>query len=744
MKKNILIKISLFVLIAFQLALVGYSFKKNIPFEIQSLLAKDNPVRIQYEKDLKNFNDESTNWILIERENPFTVGEVAEVSQKIGRFLEMNYGIESIIGPHNAKFFTYDAQGFLLSPFIKDGAWTEGALQELQDPLWKNQLIHEDLKAFLISFKTTSLLPRKEEQPVLKKVLADLDFIKDKYPGVTTSILGAKSASAYFLEEMQFQQRVITPLLLLAIIVFFYLCFRSWQIILWSLFTLFITYTSTLVAIIFVEGGLGPYSTFALMFCFIVATTDVIHFFGRFQQLSGPIEQRLQETIRIAWLPCLLTSLTTAAGFFALIVNQNLPVRYFGLYCAFGCMLEWAVIFYLLPPLLRAFHFDSQVQPFDSVGLSQKLDDLLGKYKKWIVPATFVSLLFGFYFTTWLKIDDNFYTKFEKSHPLSESLEHFSRSFDFVGSINMIIQPTKAPDSLYNNQLLSDFRRIEDEIQKHSEVSRLSSLSQIYGNLDGKVHKILKNEAAVQDEKQSLLHLLNNYGVIGDFYNEVTGEYRTTIYLRSLSTESLNSVLKLVDEIAVKEKNSYTIRPSGFSVIRSYINGRVIHDFFESFFISFFLIFLCYLWLYRSIKWSLIALIPNLVPLIAVSGLMGLFQVPVDTNLVILTCVAFGISGDNTVHLSYVIQQEQRRGRSYKEAIRYAFKLIGIAMIATSGIFIFCLPVFLLGTLRLFDHIAIFLSAAFIFAFIADVFMFPALQAKYGWSFNPMTKKETE
>jgi hypothetical protein len=55
-------------------------------------------------------------------------------------------------------------------------------------------------------------------------------------------------------------------------------------------------------------------------------------------------------------------------------------------------------------------------------------------------------------------------------------------------------------------------------------------------------------------------------------------------------------------------------------------------------------------------------------------------------------------------------------------------------MIATNAVFIFCLPVFLLGHLRLFTHISIFLSIAFIFAFISDVFMFPALQKKFGWN----------
>ena len=726
MPKKLLIKISLFIFIILQLLLVAYSIRKNIPFEIQSLLGPTNPVRIQYEKDLKTFNDDVTHWILVEKKTPFSIAELSEVSQQITRALEMNYGVEAIVSPTTAKYFTYDQQGFLLSPFLQDGAMNEMAKNELTSELWKQQLIHENFQSFLISFKTATFLPRKEEQSVFHHIEQSLKNITNHQKNVTTSILGTKVASAYFLDEMQLQQRVITPLLLLIIVLFFFFCFRSWEVIMWSLFTLFITYTSTLVLIIFVEGGLGPYSSFALMFSFIVATTDLIHFFGRYQQLSGPFEKRLQETRRIAWFPCLLTSLTTSAGFIALMINQNLPVRYFGLYCAFGCLMEWFAIFYILPIFLKSFGLKFQAPPFDSLKFSEILDRILKKYAKAIIATSALILAAGVYFTMGLKIDDNFYTKFEDKHPLSKTIENFSRTFDFAGSISVILKPKVTSSTIFNENLLKDFRRIEGTLEKHPDVSRVASLSHIYANL----HR--KTSQAINDE--SILNLLNNYGSLKDFYNERNGEYRITVFLRSLSTASLDSVLKQIDEISEKESSNYELRASGFSVIRSYINGKVIRDFFESFFLSAFLIFLCFLILYRSIKWSFLALIPNIIPLISVSGLMGLFKVPVDTNLVILICVAFGISGDNTLHLSYVIQQEQKKGKNYSESLRYAFKLIGIPMFATNAIFIVCLPVFLIGDLRLFDHIAIFLSVAFVFAFISDVFVFPALQTRFGWN----------
>lgn len=744
MNKKRLIQILVIIWILLQLVVTGYSFKKNIPFEIQSLLHKDNPIRLQYENDLKAFNDETINWIILEREKPFKISEIEALSQKLGLKLEMNYGVESILGPHNAKYFQFDSEGFSLVKFIKESGLSKEALEELNSDLWKNNLVRSDFRAFLVSFNSTSNLPRKEEQKVFNEITKSLHQLESENPGLHTGVLGAKAASVDFLQEMQFQQRVITPILLLVIVAFFFLCFRSWQIVAWSMFVLFVCYTTTLCLIIFVEGGLGPYSSFALMFAFIVATSDLIHFFGRLQQISGTIEERIQEALKISWFPCLLTSLTTSAGFFALIVNQNLPVRYFGLYCAFGCMLEWYIIYYILPGLLRAFNFNPNLSPYDSDHLSGRLQDYLNRFARYIPTLTSITLMAGVYFTTQLHIDDNFYTKFQDSHPLSRTLNIFSDEFDFVGSINVIVQPRTEVNGIYSPELHADLKQIETEVQANAKVSRITSLPKIYDNLKEKLERTSRTKENSVQENEAVLNLLYNYGTLSEFYNEGQKQYRFSVFLRSLASEDLESVLKTVEEVGHKYKDKYEIRPSGFSVIRSYINGQVIQDFFESFFISFVLIFICYYILYRSVKWSLLALIPNAVPLLAVSGLMGLFKVPIDSNLVILICIAFGISGDNTVHLTYVIQQQMKKGDSYETALKKAYRLIGIAIIGTSAAFIVCLPVFLLGSLRLFDHIAVFLSAAFIIAFLADAFVFPDLQKRLGWDLHGSLKTEKE
>ncbi|MEK7356034.1 MAG: MMPL family transporter, partial [Bdellovibrionota bacterium] len=460
-----------------------------------------------------------------------------------------------------------------------------------------------DERAFLVSFRFRQELDRKLEKPAVDRLEGFLADLRAQNPELSTALLGAKIASAAFLGEMGFQQRVITPLLLLALVIFLWLCYRSWQIVAWNLFVMLVCYAATLCLIILIEGGLGPYSSFALMFAFIVATTDFIHYFGRFQQVEGTTPERLAKTRKLAFVPCLLTSLTTAAGFIALVVNQNLPIRYFGLYCAFSCMLEWVIIFCVLPQLLIAFNFDPGTKSWKMPVLSKAIAPFINRYATSAVAISMILLAVSVVASLSLKIDDNFYTKFVKNHSLSRAIELFSEQFDFVGSIDVIVE--RGDRALDSPAAQADLRDLERELAAHPVVSKISSFRQVEDTLDSEIAKAGIDPDRRLETRNSVLRLLLDYGSLRDFVNETKGEVRTIVFLKSLATEDLDQVLALIDELKAKYASKFEIRAAGFSVIRSFINSRVISDFFESFILSFILIFLCYVYLYRSIKWSL-------------------------------------------------------------------------------------------------------------------------------------------
>lgn len=696
-----------------------------VPFEIKSLLSKDHPVRMQYEKDLQSFNDENLFWIQVTNQTPFKADEIQKISEYLITNLKTVRWIEDPMGPSNAKYFSIQHGQLAFKKFITGKEITEEGLKKLATPFWQNTILSNDHSSLLISARFSRRTPRKEEKVIFDNIKAQLRSLKKSYPSIDFGLIGAKVASAAFFDELILQQTLITPLLVIILGVFFYYLYRSFAIVFWCYYSIFICYGSTLILIIINENGLGPYSTFALMFTAIVATSDLIHLWCRYNQLDGDHEKRLQEAFKIAKTPCLLTSITTCIGFLALIVNQNLPVRYFGLYCAFGCFVEWTFIFYVLPYFIRIFSFKPVKHEVVTEGINNKIHQFIFR------RSGIISLISIFLFiilsiaSLKLKVDDNFYTKFEEHHFLSRSIKSFENKFNFVGTVDLIIDLKNT--SAFDHDFLKTASDLDKELKSIPHITRVTSLA----GLEEEIAASSTGGPVPMEQKFAILDYLNNLGLLTSLYNEHRRTAKTTLYIDSMSTERLEQVLERVEVIRKKYSGKLNFNVSGFANVRSYINSRVIKDFFESFFLSFFLIFGCYYWLYRDLKLSVLALLPNILPILSISGLLGIFGIPTDTNLVILVCVAFGISGDNTIHLSYVSQQYQKQGDDYSTSVKKALNLLGPAFWGTSVIFIVALPPFMLGNLRLFKQMAIFLSISFIIAFLSDVVLFPALQKEF-------------
>lgn len=731
--KNLIFKI---VPILILIALLGCAvvlLSKVAPFEVQKLLPANHSMRIDYENYLKKFDDGKSAYILANKINgSFKDKELYQISKDIGEYLKWDVSFKDIVGPYNAKYVSFDDRFLQLKPFFSADTkeLVEESKKELQTELWKNFLIKEDMSSFITSFVFSSKLPVKSEKKVVLKLEKFLSELEKKYPSTKFYVTGTKVASVAFLKEMEFNLKVITPILLLCIGIFLFFLYRSFEILIWNFVVMIVCYVSTLILIILVEGGLGPYSNFALMFSFMVATTDLIHFFGRYQRIEGDVETRIKTTWKIAYVPCLLTSLTTAAGFIALIINQNLPIRYFGIYCAFACLLEWVVIFYLLPILFRIYNFSAPIYRPNIERPMQWYLAFLQKHSSKIVISSIFFVIVGGLLSFRIYVDDNFYTKFKDNHSLSKTIQSFSKEMHFVGSIDVIISPRNV-DSVFQKNNMDKIRLFENELKTNPIVSRITSLRVLNDKL---LETINKNTTSkdVESEvvKRSIFLLMNNYQVLRDIYNESTNESRSVVFLSSLATKDFVLVYDHINKLKEKYSDVLDIKISGFANIRHFINTTVIRNFFESFALSFFLTYLCFIYLYRSLLWAFFALLPSTLPLVVITGLMGAFSIPVDSNLAILICVAFGTSGDNTVHLTYVIQQLKDRNLKYLDSLQLAIQQIGIPLVATSAIFICCLPCFLLGNLKLFDQMGIFLSLSFLMAFISDIFSFPAFYVK--------------
>ena len=106
----------------------------------------------------------------------------------------------------------------------------------------------------------------------------------------------------------------------------------------------------------------GAHGRFAEPFTIVSSTTPVMmvalggafgmHIIAGYQRQDGTPVERASKTVRELWLPVVLSGVTTATAFFALVVMPQVPMQRFGVVAGCGVLLLLVLALLVLPSLL--------------------------------------------------------------------------------------------------------------------------------------------------------------------------------------------------------------------------------------------------------------------------------------------------------------------------------------------------------------------------------------------------------
>jgi hypothetical protein len=135
--------------------------------------------------------------------------------------------------------------------------------------------------------------------------------------------------------------------------------------------------------------------------------------------------------------------------------------------------------------------------------------------------------------------------------------------------------------------------------------------------------------------------------------------------------------------------------------------------------------------IFRSFKLGLLAMIPNILPILFNFAVMGFCGIPLNSATAIIAAVAIGIAVDDTIHFICEYQYQRAQLQTVTEAVQQAVINKGSPIITTSlimtggfGILLFAsfVPTIQFG----------FLSALImLFAVFSDLLVLPGLLLKF-------------
>jgi uncharacterized protein len=158
----------------------------------------------------------------------------------------------------------------------------------------------------------------------------------------------------------------------------------------------------------------------------------------------------------------------------------------------------------------------------------------------------------------------------------------------------------------------------------------------------------------------------------------------------------------------------------------------------QSTFWSFITILPLLMFVSRGFMAGIVAMLPNVLPVLVIFGGMGWLGLHVDIGSMMSASIALGVAVDDTIHYLTWFREDLNRSRDRHQAIVTAYKRCATPTLQAALISGLGLSVFAFSTFTPTQQFGYLMLAILIAGVIAELIMLPAILAgPLGWAFRP-------
>ncbi|MBI4566852.1 MAG: MMPL family transporter [Planctomycetes bacterium] len=229
----------------------------------------------------------------------------------------------------------------------------------------------------------------------------------------------------------------------------------------------------------------------------------------------------------------------------------------------------------------------------------------------------------------------------------------------------------------------------------------------------------------------------------------VTDDYthtRVSVLMKDINSRQLTGIIRQVqewnlanfDRMSIQEQKlcrrtpafftrDTTVRLTGKSLLGKEALDMVIQNMLSSLAWAMFLIFLVMCVLLRSFTFGLVAIIPNIVPLVVTLGAMGFLGIPLNFSTLMVFSIALGVAVNDTIHFCARFRIEIRVDGDYLWAVLRTLESTGRAMIFTGALLEIGFAILLFSNFQFTVNFGILGMVTMVAALLADLFLNPVL-----------------
>jgi predicted RND superfamily exporter protein len=444
------------------------------------------------------------------------------------------------------------------------------------------------------------------------------------------------------------------------------------------------------------------------------------HTIGASRVAAGS-QKRFQDVRRIV----AISGLSTALGFLAMTTVSVEAIKQFALVGGIGVLVVTAASLSLGPVLMSRSPTGTNGS-FERIGLAGSRVALrLIEWPRTIVCVWLASAVVIGAGIIDLRFDTNIIRWFSKDDPVRVDYEKIREAFSGITPMNVMLEGTG--DAITDRDDLAAISGLARYLNGRDDIGRAIAVTDLLVQMNRTFNGV--NELPGSRElAEQYLGVLSGIDLVSDLVTEDRGSANIPLRVNVNGSRELLLIASQIERWWLA---------NGVPGVRATTTG-IMHEFawaqeaiakgqMQGLALAFCAVAAVLCLVLRSARDSVLAVVPNILPIIIAYGVLGWLDIALDAASACIGAVALGIAVDDTVHVSVWFRRFRAEGRSPKEAVSGAIGRACPALVWTTAMVSLGFAALSMSSFMMVSNFGLITGGVMVLCLLADLSLLPAL-----------------
>jgi len=657
--------------------------KLHIKTSIYDLVIEDLPETAHYNEFKEVFGSDEIIRVVVKAENVFDPVTFRKIEELVTAATEME-GIRRVISLPGIK-----------KDVDPGGAWSLDRFAAMVTPIaiFRKNLISEDHKASVLTLVLEDQADRDMVIQRVREMIAgaskDLSLYQIGMPLVSEALANFTKKDFFSLPPITF--------LIITVILFF--LFRNLACLLLPLICVILALLWTFGLMALTKTSLSMLTMIVPVFLIAVGTAYCLHIGSEYLTSAQETESRTEATVAtfsLVSFPTALAVLTTAIGLGSLLVNRIVAIREFAIFSCFGMFSLLVIVLTFFPAALSIFPLPKRKS--DETNITPHFFD---RFLDWVVnldlhkqkvtlPILGALVLFCVIGILRIRVETSPVEYFKRDTEVSRNFHDIYRDLSGSFPVN-VVMASEEEDYFEDPEHLGEIGTLQQFLETLPFVDKAVSFAEYMKLVNYAMNQFDPQFYTLPEEGFEVRMLMNNYRIMlgDDMYSRfMNPELNKANILLFTHIASSRDFLKTREAILarVQENFSKDLKwdVTGLGMVISASSHLLTKGQVKSLSITVVLVFSLMFMLFLSSKVGLIAIVPNIFPIVVVFGVMGWLGIELSMVTSLIASIAIGLAVDDTIHYLVRYNREFKKSLDDKLALSQTIKQVGKPIVFTT------------------------------------------------------------